>query len=166
MGKYVKLPIFDEDGLETGEVLSIDLRHFLGAASNELAHNYIKVEQAVDVSEELDVLDRIVHGLSRRDRKTPFNKGRLESISLVSKEEGIGEITLVDVVSEEPNVWQTIPRYIDWEINIVTHEVRHGKSHVIAPLVGEDTQNPYVVISYERRTAPVVLSWIVSQIKK
>lgn len=40
--------------------------------------------------------------------------GRLESISFVSEEEGIGEVTLVDVVSKhpDPESWRTIP---GWE---------------------------------------------------
>ena len=39
--------------------------------------------------------------------------GRLESISFVSEEEGIGQVTLVDVVSKhpDPESWRTIPKF-------------------------------------------------------
>jgi hypothetical protein len=67
--KTVRLPIY-EDEMATGDVLVVDLRHFLGEASSEIAHRYIQVEpkptpvlEEKITEQEIEVIDRIISGL-------------------------------------------------------------------------------------------------------
>lgn len=63
--KSVRLPIF-EDGLELQEYLEIDIVHFLGAASSEIAHNHMRVVQSLTPEQEKEEIDRIIAGLPPR----------------------------------------------------------------------------------------------------
>lgn len=60
--KTVRLPIY-EDGLETQSYMEIDVRHFLGSSGSEIAHNYIRIVEAPNVEEEMEVINRIISGL-------------------------------------------------------------------------------------------------------
>lgn len=143
MAEFVMLPIIDENGFQTKRNLLVDTRHFLGAAGSETAHNYIKVVE----NDEIEVLDRIIHGLAPRvtykkqkvtddlieDPVSAIHTSierwqddivkdvRLHNVAVIKADGGPGYIQLVDesleVETVKPDWWRTIPGFSRYDMS-------------------------------------------------
>lgn len=151
MAEFVALPIFDEDGKETGRLLKVDTRHFLGEAGSEIAHRLITVVNK-NAMYEVEVLDRIVHGLHPRrqellgewkDQRFEDKNIRLHSVAVVKDDVGMGSITFEEagyydigeslkqgepVKAPSHTWWRTIPGFSKYEMSNYKAIAQDGKS--------------------------------------
>jgi hypothetical protein len=115
--KHVRLPIYDDAGMELNEHLevSVEILQRL-AATSVIYKDHVKIVQSPTPEQELEVLDRIVHGLppkpagfweSIADFKRPpsahFTLGRDGTLTQNVKPE---EVEFVDIVSKYPKDWE------------------------------------------------------------
>jgi hypothetical protein len=99
--RSVRLPIY-ADGKQTGDVLEIDVRFFLGSAGSETAHRFIRVDKAPTPEEEVEMLDRILHGFPPQPKQLFENQ--------IAHDDKPGQ-------SDDPRGWRTIKGFSGYIIN-------------------------------------------------
>lgn len=131
--EYIHLPIFDEDGFDTGKRLKINTRYFLGAAGSVVAHRDIEVVEPTPAEVEIDMVDRIIAGLPPRpsyigpidfERNQPtgfwdyMNQPPIPSAHFTLEKDGtVTQNVEPEDVAFEP-VWLPIPGFSKYRMNL------------------------------------------------
>jgi len=127
MTEYVQLPIFDEKGMQTGDVLIIEVGALQATCGFRAKISERELYDQELARQEVDQLERIVHGLTRRDKSNPWkewNEAKLQT--------GVGEFTkaeepidLLDITSAYPHdEWREIPGFSKYEMHGVVQIIR------------------------------------------
>lgn len=109
--KTVHLPIYDENGMALHEELHVSVEILQALARTSVIYkDHVKVVPNTTPEQEIEVLDRIVHGLTRRDKTNPWRE--------YNKREHIGEFAK----SEQPvelshSEWRAIPFFKGYRMN-------------------------------------------------
>jgi hypothetical protein len=116
MTEYVQLPIFDEKGMQTGDVLIIEVQALQATCGFRARVTDKELYDQELVRQEIEQLDRIVHGL-------PVKASKREFLGEWTKAEE--PVDLLDVVSAYPHdEWRDIPGFSKYQMHGVVQIIR------------------------------------------
>lgn len=135
MTEYVQLPIFNETGMQTGDVLIIEVGALQATCGFRARISERELYDQELARQEVEHLDRIVHGLpvksndwigpalARTDKTNPWRDH--------NRRAGIGEfapkepVDILDAVSEYPlDEWREIPGFSKYELHGLVQIIR------------------------------------------
>jgi len=124
MTEYVQLPIFDSEGMQTGQVLVIEVAALKATCGFRARVADKELYDEAIAKMEVQHLDRIVHGLIPSCETNPWRE--------YNRQNGVGEfakaeepVDLLDIVSAYPHdEWRDIPGFSKYQMHGVVQIIR------------------------------------------
>jgi hypothetical protein len=131
--KHVKLPVYDGEGMETGEHLEVSTALFEYLASISVSwKDHVKLVQGRTPAQEVEMLEDIIHGknawvgpaLARTDKTNPWREyNKREHVGEFAKPEA--PVDLIDEISSYPlDEWREIPGFSKYLMHGLSKLVR------------------------------------------